>query len=114
MNARSVTALGAGTLLALSLLFGCDQNPPGHRLDARVWTESELRSLQGKTRDEIQATLGKPTGLLTYDEKNRWHYPNLLVKFPDGREPRRMSALIYFSQFGEHRSTIIDITDRLE
>lgn len=109
------SAAGLLIPLLLSLVSGaCDRNPPGHKLDSRVWTESELKSLQGKTRDDIRNALGKPTGLLTYDSKNRWHYPSILVKFPEVPEPKRMSVIVYFSQFGEHRSTIIDITDRLE
>jgi len=80
----------------------------------KVWTIGELKGLQGKSRDEIREILGKPNGLFTYDEKGRWHYPNILVSSEGAAEPKRMTVIIYFSQLGEHRSTIIDVLERFE
>jgi hypothetical protein len=98
--------LALAVLIALSA--GC-KSSPGHRVEDRLWSEGELKALQGKTREEIQELLGKPTGLYTYDSKGRWHYPRVLLQ-PEGTgEPAPASVTVYFSQFGEHRVTIVDV-----
>jgi hypothetical protein len=95
-------------LVLLALCSGC-KGSPGHRAEDRVWSEAELKGLQGKTREEVQDLLGQPKGLYTYDSKGRWHYPRVLLG-PEGTgEPALVSVTVYFSQFGEHRVTIIDI-----
>jgi outer membrane protein assembly factor BamE (lipoprotein component of BamABCDE complex) len=100
-------------VLLFCLSYSCrksfEQSP-----STRVWTIAELKALQGKTRDEIKEALGAPSGLYTYDAKGRWHYPTVLVSLEGAREPKRMSVMVYFSQFGEHRSTIVEVVDRPE
>jgi outer membrane protein assembly factor BamE (lipoprotein component of BamABCDE complex) len=97
------------TLLALLALSAGCKSSPGHRVEDRVWTEGELKGLQGKTRDEVQDLLGEPKGLYTYDSKGRWHYPRVLLQGEGERESAPVSVTVYFSQFGEHRVTIVDI-----
>jgi len=81
-------------------------------VEDRLWSEAELKGLQGKTRDEIQDLLGKPKGLYTYDSKGRWHYPHVLLQ-PEGTgQPVPASVTVYFSQFGEHRVTIVEIAPK--
>jgi hypothetical protein len=94
--------------LLLVLFAGC-KNSAGRGVEDRVWSEAELKGLQGKTREEVQELLGKPKGLYTYDSKGRWHYPRVLVQPEGTREPAPASVTVYFSQFGEHRVTIVDI-----
>ena len=97
------------TLLVLfALLAGC-KSSPGHRVEGRVWSEGELKGLQGKTREEVQDVLGQPKGLYTYDSKGRWHYPRVLLQGEGTRESASVSVTVYFSQFGEHRVSIVDI-----
>jgi hypothetical protein len=95
--------------LLLVLYAGC-KNSPGHRVEDRVWSEAELKALQGKSRVEVQDLLGEPKGLYTYDSKGRWHYPRILLQSEGSREPAIASVTVYFSQFGEHRVTIVDIS----
>jgi outer membrane protein assembly factor BamE (lipoprotein component of BamABCDE complex) len=103
---RHTASLAVFLLLALC---GC-KNSPGHRVEDKVWSEAELKGLQGKTREEVQDLLGKPKGLYTYDSKGRWHYPRVLLQQEGTREPAPASVTVYFSQFGEHRVTIVDIS----
>jgi hypothetical protein len=95
-------------LVLLALCSGC-KGSPGHRAEDRVWSEAELTGLQGKTREEVQDLLGQPKGLYTHDSKGRWHYPRVLLESEGTREPAPVSVTVYFSQFGEHRVTIVDI-----
>lgn len=80
----------------------------------RVWTEPELKALQGKTRDEVRETLGEPIGLYTYDSKDRWHYSKILIAGDRPGTSEEVALLIYFSKLGEHRVTIIEIRRRAE
>lgn len=95
-------------LALLALSAGC-KNSPGHRVEDRTWSEAELTGLQGKTREEVQDLLGQPKGLYTYDSKGRWHYPRVLLHPEGAGESTPVSVTVYFSQFGEHRVTIVDI-----
>lgn len=97
------------TLFALLALSAGCKNAPGHRVEDRVWSEAELKGLQGKSREEVQDLLGQPKGLYTYDSKGRWHYPRVLLQSEGTRESAPVSVTVYFSQFGEHRVTIVDI-----
>ena len=80
----------------------------------KVWSELELRTLQGKNRDEIRDILGPPNGFYTTDAKGRWHYSDILVSTEGAGSPRHVWLLIYFSRQGEQRATIVDILDRNE
>jgi len=73
-----------------------------------VWTEPELKALQGKTRDEV------PTGLYTYDAKDRWHYSNVTLAGDQPGSTEPAAVLVYFSKFGEHRATIIEVRRRAD
>jgi outer membrane protein assembly factor BamE (lipoprotein component of BamABCDE complex) len=97
-------------LLALLLLTAGCKSSPDQRTEDRLWSDGELKGLQGKTREEVQDLLGKPKGLYTYDSKGRWHYPRVLLQEEGTREPAPVSVTVYFSQFGEHRATIVEIT----
>jgi outer membrane protein assembly factor BamE (lipoprotein component of BamABCDE complex) len=80
----------------------------------KVWTEPELKALQGKTRDEVREALGEPKGLYTFDSKDRWHYSKVLLVGGQPGAVEEVALLIYFSKFGEHRVTIIEIRRRAE
>ena len=108
MRSRSSHTAALALLLLLTLSAGC-KGSPGHRVEDRVWSEGELKGLQGKTRDEVQEILGQPKGLYTYDSKGRWHYPRVLLEPAGTGEPTPASVTVYFSQFGEHRVTIVEI-----
>lgn len=102
-------------LLILVVFFtvvGCTS--PQHDQAPRVWTESELKGLQGKTRDDVREVLGEPKGLYTYDSKDRWHYSKIFIVGDQPGTTEQVSLLIYFSKFGEHRVTIIEIRHSLE
>ena len=101
--------IASPALLALLLLSAGCKSSPDHRTEDRLWSEWELKGLQGKTREEVQDLLGKPKGLYTYDSKGRWHYPRVLLQEEGARGSASVSVTVYFSQFGEHRVTIIDI-----
>jgi outer membrane protein assembly factor BamE (lipoprotein component of BamABCDE complex) len=96
-------------LLALLALWAGCKSSPGDRAEDRVWSEADLKRLQGKTRDEVQGLLGQPTGLHTYDSKGRWHYSRVLLEPEGAGESAPVSVTVYFSQFGEQRVTIVDI-----
>ena len=81
---------------------------------ARVWTEFEIKSLRGKTRDEVRALLGKPSGFYTMEAKGRWHYPGMLIAREGTSIPDTKGVIVYFSELGDHRCTIVDIMDRWE
>ena len=102
-----------GTLLLGFLLGGCSEKS-WRPSSERVFTEAELKGLQGRTRDEVREFLGEPKGLYTTDAKGRWHYPHMKIEIPETRERYEATVLIYFSQQGEQRVTIIDITKRTE
>ena len=80
----------------------------------RIWTEFEIKSLKGKTRDEVRAVLGKPTGFYTMEAKGRWHYPGMLIAREGSSTPDTKGVIVYFSELGDHRCTIVDIMDRWE
>jgi outer membrane protein assembly factor BamE (lipoprotein component of BamABCDE complex) len=81
---------------------------------ARIWTDFEIKSLKGKTRDEVRTILGKPTGFYTMEAKGRWHYPGMLIAREGSSTPDTKSVIVYFSELGDHRCTIVDIMDRWE
>jgi hypothetical protein len=83
-------------------------------VEQRVWSVEELRALKGQTREEVEKVLGRPTGLYTFYTKGRWHYPNVKVRDEGSVEPKKRAVIIYFSQFGEGRATIIDFVDKWE
>jgi outer membrane protein assembly factor BamE (lipoprotein component of BamABCDE complex) len=96
----------AGALLLGGCRSSVENGPEG------VWSVADLHSLRGKTRDEVRERLGRPTGLYTIDSKGRWHYPHVQVLEEGSREPKRMTVMVYFSKFGEHRATIIEIREK--
>ncbi len=101
-------------LVALAMVSaGCTEKTWRPASD-KVYTEAELNGLRGRTRDEVRDLLGEPRGLYTIDAKGRWHYPHMKIEDPETRQQFEATVLIYFSQLGEHRVTIIDITKRTE
>jgi hypothetical protein len=105
--------LGLAVCIILLTITGCSEKQWRPSSD-RVYTEAELKGLQGRTRDDVRAFLGDPKGLYTIDAKGRWHYPHLKVEVPENREQYEATVLIYFSQMGEQRVTIVEITKRTE
>jgi hypothetical protein len=102
-------------LLILVVLFiaaGCTSQHTD--TPERVWLEAELKALQGKTRDEVREALGPPKGLYTYDSKDRWHYSHILLAGEQPGSSENVAVLVYFSKFGEHRATIIEIRRHTE
>ena len=98
--------------IALSVLFaGCSspKRPKGQK-----WTETEIKSLQGKTRAEVQELLGKPNGFYTRSSEGRWHYSDVLLDQAGAGNPRRVWIVIYFSQYGEQRATRVEIHEHTE
>ena len=81
---------------------------------AKVWSTIELKSLQGKTRDEVRDLLGPPNGIFTIDAKGRWHYSNIFLSTEGAGKPKRVWVFIYFSQYGEPRVSSVDINDSKE
>ena len=100
------------TTILVAVLAGCTSRQGDH--PERMWTEPELKSLQGKTRDEVRDLLGDPNGLYTFDSKDRWHFAHVLLQNDRPGSSERVSVLVYFSKFGEHRATIIEIRHRSE
>lgn len=100
-------------LLWTGILTGCTEKSWRPASD-KVFTEAELQGLRGRTRDEVREFLGEPRGLYTIDAKGRWHYPHMKISDPETRSQFEATVLIYFSQLGEHRVTIIEITKRTE
>ena len=94
-------------LVVLVIVAGC--TPQRDDQAARVWTEPELKGLQGKSRDEIRELLGEPKGLYTYDSKDRWHYSKIFIAGDRPGTTEQVALLIYFSKLGEHRATIVEI-----
>jgi hypothetical protein len=95
--------------ILLLCLAACTQGPEGK---SRIWTASEIQTLRGKSREDIRQLLGRPTGFYTIEAKGRWHYPDMLVATEPGKTPEKKSVIIYFSEIGDHRCTIVDIVDR--
>lgn len=95
-------------LIAFLFLSGGCGSPK--QANGRVSTR-ELKSLHGKTRDEVREVLGKPNGFYTRSAEGRWHYSDLLMDQAGAGEPRRVYVIVYFSQFGEHRATLVEIHD---
>jgi hypothetical protein len=100
------------SLLALILLSAGCGSASHHK--GQKWTVSELKGLQGKTRDEVREVLGTPNGFYTRSAEGRWHYSDLLLDPADGSDPRKVWIVIYFSQFGDQRATLVEIHDKLE
>jgi hypothetical protein len=107
---RSLLAI----LIAVGLVLGSCKSWVEIEPSSKVWTVAELQGLRGKTREEIRNILGKPRGLYTIDSKGRWHYPNVQVLEEGEREPRKLTVMVYFSKFGEQRSTLIEIRERFD
>jgi hypothetical protein len=101
-------------LLLIGMLLGACTEKTWRPANERVWTEAELNGLRGKSRDDIREFLGAPTGLYTIDAKGRWHYPHMKVEDPETRTQYEATVKIYFSQLGEQRATIIEITKQTE
>ena len=106
------------TLILVPALFLLCTVPAGcskvEKKPDRVWTMSELQNLRGKTKDEVREALGPPGGLMTYDSKGRWHYPNMLLSSEGAGEPKRVSLLVYFSEVGEQRVTMVNLFNPAE
>ncbi len=100
--------------LCLMLAVGGCKGERGTQVAGKIWSEIELRTLQGKSRDEIRDMLGKPDGFYTTDAKGRWHYSNIWVGSEGAGPPKHVWLLIYFSRQGEERATLVDILDRPE
>lgn len=100
-------------LLVALAVAGCGEGEWRPSSD-RLWTEAELQGLRGKTRDEVREVLGDPTGLYTIDAKGRWHYPHMKIEETETRKRYEATVKIYFSQLGEQRATIIEITKRTD
>ncbi len=96
--------------IVLGMLSSCRRSTEPNPRE-KIWTMNELKGLQGKSRDEIREMLGFPNGLYTYDSKGRWHYSGVLVSVEGEVKPKPMTVMVYFSQFGENRSTIIEVTE---
>jgi hypothetical protein len=94
-------------LVILFVVAGCTSQKQD--VPERVWMEAELKALQGKTRDEVREALGPPKGLYTYDSKDRWHYSHVLLAGGQPGVTEDVAVLVYFSKFGEHRATLIEI-----
>jgi hypothetical protein len=105
--------ISCGVLFLAMVYTGCSEKNWRPASD-RVYTEAEINALKGHTRDEVREFLGEPRGLYTIDAKGRWHYPHMKIEDPETRTRFEATVLIYFSQLGEHRVTIIDITKRTE
>jgi outer membrane protein assembly factor BamE (lipoprotein component of BamABCDE complex) len=101
-------------LLLCGMLLGACTEKTWRPANERIWTEAELKGLRGKTRDDIREFLGSPTGLYTTDAKGRWHYPHMKVEDPETQTRYEATVKIYFSQLGEQRATIIEITKRTD
>lgn len=110
VGARTVIVLA----LACAVLLGACTEKSWRPANERVYTEAELKGLRGKSRDEIREFLGAPTGLYTTDAKGRWHYPHMKIEDPETRTRFEATVKIYFSQLGEQRATIIEITKRTD
>lgn len=83
-----------------------------HKTDPRrdkVYSEIELQNLRGKTRDEVAEIMGRPNGAYTREPQGRWHYSHVRVQSEGAGKPREIWMLIYFSQVGDQRSTVIDM-----
>jgi len=99
-------------LAVLVLASGCSSQKDDR--PEKVWTAAELQGMRGKTRDDVRELLGEPKGLYTYDSKDRWHYSKIFI---DGDQPgtkEEVAVLVYFSKFGEHRVTIVEIRHKAE
>ena len=94
-------------LLAFMLAFpACGRKSDSAR--EKVHSMLELQSLRGKTRDEITEIMGRPNGAYTREPQGRWHYSRVRVSSDGAGSPREIWMLIYFSQIGDQRSTVID------
>ena len=114
MERYFVSSLLISAVLACGMVsFSCVDPIPKGGTD-KVWTVRELQGMKGKTRDEVRAEMGKATGLYTIDAKGRWHYASVPIKYESELEPRKMTVMVYFSKFGEHRCTMIEVLERLD
>jgi hypothetical protein len=119
LSGNGAARVGGAILLSLDVLVfvlscaGCSEKSWRPASD-RTYTEAEINGLRGRTRDEVREFLGEPRGLYTIDAKGRWHYPHMKIEDPETRAQFVATVLIYFSQLGEHRVTIIEITKRTE
>jgi hypothetical protein len=113
LRACRVVLLCCCVLIAGAWTTGCSEKNWRPASDA-VYTVADLKALKGKTRDEVRERLGEPKGLYTIDAKGRWHYPHMKIEDTETRETYEATVLIYFSQLGEQRATIIEITKRTE
>lgn len=112
-GARRVVLACILVLLAGVWYAGCSEKNWRPASEA-VHTVAELKALRGRTRDEVREFLGEPRGLYTLDAKGRWHYPHMRIEDTETREQYEATVLIYFSQLGEQRVTIIEIKQRTD
>jgi outer membrane protein assembly factor BamE (lipoprotein component of BamABCDE complex) len=112
IEAMRITRLLPILLLLVVVAAPACKRPKSVQTSEKVWTELEIRTLQGKSRDEIREILGPPNGFYTTDSKGRWHYSDILLSSEGAGKPRHVWVLIYFSRQGEQRATIVDILDR--
>ena len=91
------------------VLAGCSRKQ--EEKATKVWSSVELKSLQGKTRDEVREVLGPPNGIYTIDSKGRWRYSNIFLSAEGVGKPKKVWVFIYFSQYGEPRVSSVDINE---
>lgn len=116
-KSRRRSGIGAGMIVLVLLgavLLGACTEKSWRPANERIYTEAELKGLRGKSRDDIREFLGAPTGLYTNDAKGRWHYPHMKIEDPETRTRYEATVKVYFSQLGEQRATIIEITKRTD
>ena len=70
--------------------------------------------LEGKTREEIRGMLGTPNGFYTRNAEGRWHYSDLFLDTGGNGPGRHVWVIIYFSQFGDKRATLVEIHDHTD
>jgi len=95
------------SILAVCIWLGSCTDKSGK--SQKTWTVPELQGLKGKTRDEVRELLGNPSGMLTTDTKGRWEYTNVTISSEGEGPAKKASVVVYFSEHGEKRVTIVDI-----
>lgn len=100
--------------LVLVLAPACRKADEQPSPSERKWTEREIRTLQGKTMEEVKDLLGRPDGFYTRSAEGRWHYSNILLDSEGAGLPRRVWVIVYFSQFGQRRATLVEIHEHIE
>jgi hypothetical protein len=100
-------------ILLLAVLFtACRSHTP--ETPKKTWTYRDIMAFQGKTMDEVKAELGTPNGFYTRSAEGRWHYSDVLMDTEGAGPPKRVWIVIYFSQFGDRKATIVEIHDHTD